>query len=70
MIQKSIKTVVLLKIGSSVEQMIRTRRSHHLSCILESDAEDEDEDNKDLKILAEPGNMVKPFICISVNMER
>ena len=70
MIQKSIKTVVLLKIGSSVEQMIRTRRSHHLSCILESDTEDEDEDNKDLKILAEPGNMVKPFICISVNMER
>ena len=36
--------------------MIRTRRSCYLSCILESDTEEEDEDNKDLKILAEPGN--------------
>ena len=36
--------------------MIRTRRSCYLSCILESDTEELDEDNKDLKILAEPGN--------------
>ena len=36
--------------------MIRTRRSCYLSCILESDTEEEDEDNKDLKILAKPGN--------------
>ena len=33
-----------------------TRRSCYLSCILESDTEEEDEDNKDLEILAEPGN--------------
>ena len=36
--------------------MMRTRRSCYLSCILESDTEEEDEDNKDLKILVEPGN--------------
>ena len=37
--------------------MIRTRRSCYLPCILESDTEEEEEeDNKDLKILAEPGN--------------
>ena len=36
--------------------MIRTRRSCYLSCILESDTEEEDKDDKGLKILAEPGN--------------
>ena len=30
--------------------MIRTRRSYYLSCILQSDTEEEDEHNKDLKI--------------------
>ena len=49
MIPKSIKTVVL-KIGSSVEQMIGTRCRCYLPCILESDTEEEDEDNKDVKI--------------------
>ena len=36
--------------------MIRTRRSCYLSCILESDTEEGDEDNKDLKILAKTSN--------------
>ena len=44
--------------------MIRTRRSCYLSCILESDTEDEDEDNNVSKILVESGNSLL-FVCQS-----